>query len=319
MTPAVFIRSGVFIGLACWPAFAAPVVSTASENPGTRRFFYSGDGKIDLYSDRTRLSYAGVYRNSDGSYDEKAVQKIHQVFGAPYKSSQMELSLRLVEYIDYLEDRLNKGARITLTSGFRNPAYNTMLRDRGNLAAKASLHQYGMAADLKIKGVKAVTIWETVKDLKFGGAGYYHGESMHIDVGPARSWDETTSGVGTTISDDNKLIGLITDFDVYTPQSGISLRFIRMTAFPISVKRRFSLLRQTKPGIFESHLDFEPIFNIPAKADCPSFENISEMNFIQWNLPGKIPSGRYKVRAEFCGDAWPEMPRQVETPEFEIR
>ena len=45
--------------------------------------------------------------------------------------------------------------------------------------------------------------------------GYYHGDVVHIDVGPARFWDETTSGVGTGISDGNKLIGIITDYDVY--------------------------------------------------------------------------------------------------------
>ena len=67
----------------------------------------------------------------------------------------MGLSLRLIEFLDYLEDHLNKGAKITITSGYRKPKYNTMLRDKGNLAAKASLHQYGMAADLKIEGVES--------------------------------------------------------------------------------------------------------------------------------------------------------------------
>ena len=80
--------------------------------------------------------------------------------------------------------------------------------------------------------VPSVRVWKYVKQLGFGGAGYYHGELVHVDVGPARSWDEKTSGVGTDISENNKLIGLTTDFDIYRADDVVTLRFIRMTAFP---------------------------------------------------------------------------------------
>ncbi|CAB5080061.1 hypothetical protein D3OALGA1CA_112 [Olavius algarvensis associated proteobacterium Delta 3] len=77
----------------------------------------------------------------------------------------------------------------------------------------------------------------------FGGAGYYHENVVHVDVGPARSWDEKTSGVGTGISDDNKLIGIVTDYDVYRPGEKLLWRFIRMTAFPIQVNTEFVMER----------------------------------------------------------------------------
>ena len=117
---------------------------------------------------------------------------------------------------------------------------------QGKLAAKASLHQYGMAADLKMEGVPARRVWEYVKALGFGGTGYYHGQTVHIDVGPARSWDEKTSGVGTGISEDNKLIGIVTDFDRYRAGETITLRFTRMTAFPIGVAPQFDLVRRER-------------------------------------------------------------------------
>jgi uncharacterized protein YcbK (DUF882 family) len=287
------------------------------DSPDMRRFFFTGDGQISLYSEKTNKSFCGVYRKGLGGYDEKALYQICQVFDAPCESSPIGISLRLIEFIDYLEDRLNSGAKITVISGYRNPEYNTMLREKGNLAAKASLHQYGMAADLKIQGVEAKALWNYVNDFKFGGVGYYHGDMVHIDVGPARSWDETTSGVGTGISDNNKLIGIITEYDIYQPGMTVNLRFIRMTAFPIHVSSRFSIIRQKDQDDVENRQNFTPVFNIPQTNDCMVFRNIDEMNHIKWELPKDLNSGRYRIQTCFCDDAWPDMPRQIQTPEFE--
>lgn len=282
------------------------------------RYFFSGDGNITLYSEKTDTTFSGTYRRGLGSYDEKAINEICRVFDAPCEPFRKGLSLRLIEFIDYLEDHLNSGATITITSGYREPEYNTMLREKGNLAAKASLHQYGMAADLRIQGVEAETLWRYVRELKFGGAGYYHGSVVHIDVGPARFWDETTSGVGTDISDGNKLIGMITDYDVYRPGMTVTLRFVRMTAFPIHVIPEFSLLRQSDEDDIEHRRDFIPVLGISQTDGCMKFRNIDEMNDIKWELPMDLMPGRYKIEARFCDDAWPHMPPQVQTPEFEI-
>lgn len=311
----------------CLGAFAAVVVLTAtlasciwasgkSEDIG--RYFYSGDGTFTLYNEKTGKSFSGAYRKGLGSYDERALNEICSVFEAPCEPSRMGLSLRLIEFIDYLEDHFNSGAKITITSGYRKPEYNTMLREKGNLTAKASLHQYGMAADLKIQGVKAETLWHYVRDLKFGGTGYYHGDTVHIDVGPTRFWDETTSGVGTGISDGNKLIGIITNYDLYRPGMTVTLRFIRMTAFPIRVNSEFSLIRQNDRYEMENRRSFIPAFNISQKDRCMGFRNIDAMNTIKWKLPMALKPGRYKIKASFCDDAWADMPQQIQTPEFEI-
>ena len=206
-----------------------------------------------------------------------------------------------------------------ITSGYRNPEYNTGLRNRGVLAAKASLHQYGMAADLKISGVSPEFLWDYVKALGFGGVGYYHGDMVHIDVGPARSWDENSSGVGTGISDDNKLIGLVTDFDVYRPGAAITLRFIRMTAFPIGVNPEFTLLRKHSRDKVEKVCTFKPSFAISTADQCPKLNNIEEMASIQWELPSGLRPGRYLIRVRFCDSPWKKMPVEVKTPEFDLR
>jgi hypothetical protein len=175
-----------------------------------------------------------------------------------------------------------------------------------------------MAADIKIQGTSSRHVWNTVKKLGFGGTGYYKGELVHIDVGPARSWDEKTSGVGTDISTQNKLIGLVTAYDIYLPGERVELRFIRMTAFPIGITPEFVLVKVEKDGSSKEIARFKPSFEMAAKSDCPKFSDIGQMMGIRWKLPDNILPGRYKIRASFCQRLWEDMPTQIFTPEFAI-
>jgi len=294
------------------------VISASAAHADAGRFFHEGDGRLRLVSEKNGRTFDGVYRHAGGGYDEASLKAIHGVFGAPYDPASPRVSLRLVAFLDYLEDRLRPGARITITSGYRSPEYNTQVRNRGGLAAKASLHQYGMAADFMMDGVASEKVWRFVQELGFGGAGYYHGRSVHVDVGPARSWDETTSGVGTDISDDNKLIGLVADFDLYRPGDTVTLRFIRMTAFPIGVVPVFFIQGRSGENPAGKAIGFEPAFAVPVDGRCPRFEDIDQMASIRWTLPPDLPAGRYAVRARFCGEMGEKMPREVATPAFAV-
>lgn len=308
--------------LACGAALvlilAVTAVPATVGGEAVSRYFMSGNGRIHLVSAKTDAAFKGVYRLPDGSYDQAAVKAIQQVFGAQYGESISTISMRLIEFLDYLEDRLQPGAKITIVSGWRSPQYNTSLREKGRLAAKASLHQYGMAADVKIDGVSSDLVWNYVKTIKFGGVGYYHGELVHVDVGPARSWDETTSGVGTDISDHNKLIGLVTDYDIYRPGDPMTLRFIRMTAFPIGVRPTLRLEPADAGGGLGQPLVFTPSFAVKGDGQCPQFADIAEMMGIKYALPKDLPPGRYRIKADFCQRLWDDMPTAVATPEFEI-
>ena len=291
----------------------------SSENiADVSRYFYKGNGRLNLVSAKNGITFNGQYRASKGIYDEKALKTIHRLFGGQNDKPLSTISLRLIEFLDYLEDNLHPGARITIVSGWRSPQYNTDLRNKGRLAAKASLHQYGMAADIKIQGTSSKRVWNTVKKLGFGGTGYYKGELVHIDVGPARSWDEKTSGVGTDISTQNKLIGLVTDYDIYLPGEMIDLRFIRMTAFPIGINPEVVLEKVEKNGQSKVVVRFKPSFAIASKSQCPQFSDIGQMMGIRWKLPSDILSGRYKIRASFCQRLWEAMPAQIYTPEFAV-
>lgn len=285
-----------------------PLLSLASS-----RFFYSGDGKIALRSARSGAAFSGTYRNPDGTYRSDAIKRINAVFGAA-ASPQETISLRLVEFLDYLQDRFGSTKTLLIVSGYRSPEYNMKLRENGALAGKASLHQYGMATDFSMAGVSSKAIWEYVRDLKFGGAGYYHGKNIHIDVGPARWWDETSSKVGTDIADENKLIMLVADRDIYRPGETMNLGFARMTAWPIGVQTEFVLehigekwAKKIFPSIEGSALN-----------TCHVFNDWRPMLGMPWQLPADLVPGRYRVRAKFCDKQWDAMPPEITTSEFEV-
>ncbi|WP_319408251.1 DUF882 domain-containing protein [uncultured Desulfosarcina sp.] len=295
---------------------AVPVPAKSSM---TTRFFHSGNGVIRLVSEKNGKAFSGRFRLADGQYRTDAVRAIAAVFGAPDDPSRQVISLRLIEFLDYLEDRLNPGAQLTITSGYRAPEYNTRLRKRGGLAAKASLHQYGMAVDLVMQGVPSKRVWETVKTIGFGGTGYYHGRAVHLDVGPARSWDEKTSGVGLGLSDDNKLIGLVTDYDVYHPGDTVVLSFIRMTAFPIGVRSEFRLIRKNPSEDAGETVAVDIDGGVSADGSCTEFHDIDQMAGFRWPLPPDLQPGRYRICADFCGTRWEKMPASILTPEFDVR
>jgi uncharacterized protein YcbK (DUF882 family) len=286
-----------------------------------KRFFYAGDGYLRLISEKNGKSFSGGFRNEDGYPDEKAYRHISAVFGVPNASHGKLISMRLIEFMDFLEDQLGGGeALITLTSGYRAPEYNTTLRKKGALAAKASLHQYGMAADFIMEGVPSKRVWEYVRSLGFGGTGFYHGRTVHVDVGPARFWDENSSGVGTGLSDDNKLVGLVTDFDIYGSGEPVILTFIRMTAFPIRLGTKFTLVSmQQASGDVLSSVVFTPAGVEGAHDECVQFSNIKQMASLRWSLPPTLMPGRYRVAATMCDSGRDQMPTRILTPEFQVR
>ena len=293
--------------------------NTASVNtPDVRRYVYTGDGRLNLASAKNKMTFDGRYRTGKGIYHEKALKAIDGLFGADHDPGGFTVSLRLIEFIDFLEDRFHPGARITIASGWRSPQYNTDLRNKGKLAATASLHQYGMAADIKIAGTSSRDIWNTVKELGFGGTGYYQGEFVHVDVGPARSWDEKTSGVGTDISAHNKLIGVVTDYDFYVSGETMALRFIRMTSFPIGVMPEFVLEGVQKDGPSKEIVRFKPSFASAGAGDCHRFSHMDPMAGILWQVPRGIAPGGYTIRASFCQRLWDEMPAEIFSPKFVV-
>ncbi|MBI4211962.1 MAG: YcbK family protein [Deltaproteobacteria bacterium] len=285
------------------------LIAQTSASAAAAPFFYSGNGKISLSSKAG--VFQGAFRHADGTYDQKALARITTVLGGNWKKPESSIELRFIEFLDYLQDTFHT-QKITITSGYRSPNHNQHLRKQGKLAGKASLHQYGMAADVEFVGTSSKRVWEHVRKLGIGGVGFYHGAKVHIDVGPARYWDETTSGVGTNAADDNKLILLFTDRDIYSAGDTITTRFARMTAWPIGVDTEWMLEKEVKQ-------EWKKVKQVGEKSHCKLFSSILDMTSLPVTLPSDLEPGKYRLIATFCARSQSSMPESISSHLFEIR
>jgi uncharacterized protein YcbK (DUF882 family) len=74
-------------------------------------------------------------------------------------------------------------------SGYRSPAYNESLRQKGRGVAKHSLHIEGKAVDIRVPGVKLSNLRRAALSLQYGGVGYYPSTGfVHLDSGNFRTW-----------------------------------------------------------------------------------------------------------------------------------
>ncbi|MGB5992011.1 MAG: hypothetical protein WBG61_06770, partial [Desulfobacterales bacterium] len=74
--------------------------TASSENvTDVSRYFYNGDGRINLLGAKNGISFNGRYRQSKGIYDEKALKTIHRLFGGQNDKPIATISLRLIEFL----------------------------------------------------------------------------------------------------------------------------------------------------------------------------------------------------------------------------
>lgn len=278
--------------------------------PPATRFFLEGDGTVHLVSATTAVGGLITYRTPAGNYPESARRRINQIFDVPPNTSE-GIALRLVALLDYLQDQL-KGGPIKIVSGYRSPAYNEGLRRQGRLAARTSLHLEGMAADIEMEGVEGKRLWEFVRSLNCCGAGYYHTNEVHVDVGPSRFWDETSTGVGRDPGARNRLVLLRTQWDLYAPGEEVRMVLSRITDYPIGVRRDAWLIGA---GRVVGGVRLEG-----GRIDCILIPNRSAAKSLAWKIPpGTAPNERSQVRIAFCHRPFPQMPEGIESNPVSIR
>ncbi|OFV87098.1 MAG: hypothetical protein A3J75_07545 [Acidobacteria bacterium RBG_16_68_9] len=201
------------------------------------RFFFSGDGFIALQHAHFDERLAVRYRDVDGRYDPEALARIERFFRSRDDGQSGEVSLRLIELIDFVEDRY-RPRRIVLISGYRSLELNQQLRASGARVADASLHREGLAADLQLDGVDLKRVWAGLRDLRVGGVGYYRQQAfLHLDTGRPRFWEPQTSRVKEKLSAGNARVFARTDFDRYRALDGALLRLHGVTALPLRIAR----------------------------------------------------------------------------------
>jgi len=222
----------------------ALLAATAAAAAEPDRFYFSGDGTLTL----AHAHFAGEtlhvrYRDADGRYDPAALARVEHFFRSREDGAQGAVSLRLLELLDYVEDRYHP-TRLTLVSGYRSPEFNRALRGKGRQVAQASLHAEGMAADVRPAGVKLRPLWNQLRAAQVGGVGLYQGEGfLHLDTGRARFWEAATSGVAQNAAQQNARLFARTDFDRYDSLAGAVLSLHSITVLPLGVRRTARLGR----------------------------------------------------------------------------
>jgi uncharacterized protein YcbK (DUF882 family) len=147
------------------------------------------EGKLSLYNTNNRERLTVTYRNSLGEYCEDALHAINWALRCHITNETTKMDVRVLEYLNRLDNSLGGGNEIHIISGYRSPAYNRRLRSLSKGVAKNSLHMKGMAIDLAIPGVGLDQIKRTARALAAGGVGYYpQGGFVHIDSGGFRAW-----------------------------------------------------------------------------------------------------------------------------------
>ena len=229
------------------------------------RFFFAGDGRLRLSHAHFGTTLDVRYRRADGTYDPDALRQIQHFFRSREDGREGAMSLRLVELLGYMEDRFHP-RQMTLLSGYRSPEFNEDLRAAGGQAAQTSLHTQGLAADIAMGGVELRRVWRQLRELRTGGAGYYRKSNfLHIDTGPPRFWEETTSRVSENLSAGNARIFVRTDFDRYPTIDGAVLSVYSVTAFPLLISTQAHVVGP-RGG---SKITLEPVGNgIERRDDC---------------------------------------------------
>jgi len=144
------------------------------------------DKTLKLYNVHTGERLETQYCSA-GCYDEKAIDQIHYILRCHYSNTVKPISIKVVDLLCAIKDRLAPGKEITIISGYRSPEYNAYLRSIGRHVAAGSLHMAGLAIDFAIGGIGMGELGRTAKLFSAGGVGKYP-EFVHIDVGRVRYW-----------------------------------------------------------------------------------------------------------------------------------
>ena len=143
-----------------------------------------GDGRLTLARPGFREVVTARYRGADGAYAQAEIDKLSRLLRCSRTGRQAEVSIKLLEILDAVEDRFG-APRLLVLSGYRTPRFNREVPG----AARRSLHMLGWAADIRVPGRTHAEVAGFAAALAAGGVGHYEAAGfVHLDSGRARSW-----------------------------------------------------------------------------------------------------------------------------------
>lgn len=290
---------------------AALLLIAATPGPTRQaRFFFAGDGVLDLGNAHFPEHLHVRYRDGDGRYDAEALAQIERFFRSRTDNRSGPLSLRLIELIDFVQDRY-PSSRWVLISGYRSPNFNAALRGKGRRVAEASLHTEGLAADVQPSDGDLRRMWLDLRELQVGGVGLYRSEGfLHVDTGRPRFWEPATSGVEKHLSAGNARLFARTDFDRYADLRGAAITLHGVTMLPIRIAPHARL--------GDGELTLEPGAGTARDKDgCLTIEAAAPRYSVTIASPVTPPAQRAPIRLATCAPRVGATPAEIVTNDVE--
>jgi uncharacterized protein YcbK (DUF882 family) len=129
---------------------------------------------------------------TDGEYHPDALAELNHLLRDFRRDEVKPIEPELFDLLHELAGTLETDQPFHVISGYRSPATNAMLRERGGShtgVASRSLHMVGKAIDIRLPGVKLDHLRAAARSLKLGGVGFYPSSNfVHVDTGRVRFW-----------------------------------------------------------------------------------------------------------------------------------
>lgn len=128
----------------------------------------------------------------NGVYVPSALAAVNHVLRDHRNNEVHVIEPRLLDLLTALSRQLEAGPNYEVISGYRSPETNALMHAHSSEVAAGSLHQYGMAIDIRMAGLNLAYLHDAALRLDMGGVGYYpESEFVHVDVGRVRRWGGT--------------------------------------------------------------------------------------------------------------------------------
>ena len=125
----------------------------------------------------------------EGLYVPEALARIDHVLRDHYDSSVHPIDRVLLDILHAVALETGTRSPFHVVSGYRSPATNEMLRQRGPGVSKKSLHMQGRAIDVRLDDVGTAHLRDAGLAVAGGGVGYYRtSDFVHLDTGRVRQW-----------------------------------------------------------------------------------------------------------------------------------
>jgi uncharacterized protein YcbK (DUF882 family) len=168
---------------------------------------------LDLYYVHTG-ERAQITFKKNGRYDPAALKKLNQMLRDWRRNEPTRMDPALFDLVYEVWKESGSRKPITVTSAYRSPTTNNMLRKRSRGVAKNSQHTYGRAMDWFVTDVPTSKLRVIALRKQIGGVGYYPTSRtpfVHTDTGSVRHWPRMTRSQLVAVFPNGRTLHVPTD------------------------------------------------------------------------------------------------------------